>query len=133
MQGTDFVANVPDDVWALFEPTLPNVVWKGVGRKPTSNRLCVHALLDVLITGMGWEYRPKGFPSYKTVQRRLQPWLSLDCFHTAWQQRAQRYVRLHSINGDQVLRDSSTKPSKTGVKTPGRLLWIVVSPVQPST
>ena len=133
MQLTDFVADVPEDVWAVFEPILPPVVWQGVGRKPKSNRACLHALLYVLIAGISWELLPKGFPSYKTVQRRLRRWLALDCFHTAWQQLAQRYMRLHGINWDQVLLDGSKKPSKKGVKTPGRLPWIAVSPVLPST
>mgnify|MGYP000604341218 FL=1 len=133
MQLTDFVAGVPDDVWAVFEPILPAVVWKGVGRKPKSNRACLHALLDVLITGIGWEFLPPGFPSYKTVQRRLKRWLALDCFHTAWQQLARRYVQLHGINWDQVLLDGSKKPSKKGVKTRGPRRWIAVSRVRPST
>ncbi len=133
MKLTDFVADVPADVWTLFEPILPAVIWQGIGRKPKSNRACLHALLYVRIAGIGWEFLPKSFPSYKTVQRRLKRWLTQDCFHTAWQQRAQRYVQLHGINWDQVLLDGSKKPSKKGVKTRGRLRWIVVSPVQPST
>jgi transposase len=78
MKLTDFVADVPEDVWAVFEPILPAVVWKGTGRKPKSNRACLHALLYVLIAGIGWEMLPKCFPSYKTVQRRLRRWLTLD-------------------------------------------------------
>jgi transposase len=116
MQLTDFVRGVPDDVWAIFEPILPPLVWQGNGRKPISNRRCLHALLYVLASGIGWEYLPPGFPSYKTVQRRLRRWLELDCFHTAWQQLAQRYQRLHGINWDQVLLDGSKKPSKKGAK-----------------
>src|SRR5262249_26322456 len=42
--------------------------------------------------------------SSKTIRRRLRHWLLLDGFHTAWAQLAQRYVRLHGVNGDQVLR-----------------------------
>jgi transposase len=133
MKLTDFVADVPEDVWSLFEPILPPVVWVGVGRKPKSNRACLHALLYVLIAGIGWEFLPKSFPSYKTVQRRLKCWLALDCFHTAWRQLARRYVRLHGINWDQVLLDGSKKPSKKGGKTPGRLPWIAVSVGRPST
>ncbi len=133
MKLTDFVADVPEDVWAVFEPILPAVVWQGVGRKPKSNRACLHALLYVLIAGIGWEFLPKGFPSSKTVQRRLKRWLELDCFHTAWQQLAEHYVRLHGINWDQVLLDGSKKPSKKGVKTRDRLRWIAASPVRPST
>ena len=133
MQLTDFVRGVPDDVWAAFEPILPPVVWKGNGRKPKENRECLHALLYVLIAGIGWELLPQGFPSYKTVQRRLKRWLELDCFHDAWRQLAERYIRLHGVNWDQVLLDGSKKPSKKGVKTPGRPRWIAVSAVRPST
>ena len=118
MQLTDFVRGVPDDVWALFEPILPPALWQGTGRKPIDNRRCLHALLFVLASGIGWEYLPPGFPSYKTVQRRLQRWLELDCFHTAWRQLAERYQRLHGINWDQVLLDGSKKPSKKGVRRP---------------
>lgn len=41
MKLTDFVANIPEDVWAVFEPILPPVVWKDVGCKPKSNRACL--------------------------------------------------------------------------------------------
>jgi transposase len=133
MKRTDFVAGVPEDAWAAFEPILPAVPWKGVGRKPKSNRECLHALLYLLVAGIGWELLPKSFPSYKTVQRRLKRWLALDCFHTAWAQLARRYVRLHGINWDQVLLDGSKKPSKKGAKTRGRLPWIAVSVARPST
>ncbi len=133
MKRTDFVAGVPDDVWILFEPILPAVIWKGVGRKPKDNRACLHALRYLLVAGIGWEFLPKSFPNYKTVQRRLKRWLALDCFHTAWQQLAQRYGQFHGINGDQILLDGSKKPSQKGVKTPGRRRWIAVSVVLPST
>jgi transposase len=118
MQLTDFVRGVPDDVWAIFEPILPPVVWQGNGRKPLANRACLHGLLYVLVTGIGWEYLPPGFPSYKTIQRRLQCWLARDCFHTAWQHLAHRYERLHGINWDQVLLDGSKKPAKKGANKP---------------
>ncbi len=133
MQLTDFVRGVPDDVWAIFEPILPPVVWQGNGRKPKSNRDCLHGLLYVLVTGIGWKFLPKGFPSYKTIQRRLKRWLERDCFHAAWRQLAERYERLRGINWDKVLLDGSKKPSKKGVKTRGPVPWIAVSVVQPST
>ena len=133
MKLTDFVEDVPADVWATFEPILPPVVWKGVGRKPKGNRECFHALLYVLIAGIGWELLPKSFPSYKTVQRRLKRWLALDCFHTAWRQLAERYRRLRGINWDKVLLDGSKKPAKKGAPAPAPLPWIAVSVVPPST
>ena len=116
MQLTDFVRGVPDDIWAVFEPILPAVVWQGNGRKPYSSRQCLHALLYVLAAGIAWEMMPPCFPSYKTVQRRLKAWLQRDLFRQAWQQLAQRYEQLNGINWDQVLLDGSKKPSKKGVK-----------------
>jgi len=118
MQLKDFVRGVPDDVWAVFEPILPPVVWKGNGRKPKENRECLHALLYVLASGVAWEMLPVCFPSHKTVKRRLKVWLRLDVFHTAWKQLAQRYQQLHGINWDQLLMDGSKKPSKKGGPRP---------------
>jgi transposase len=120
MQLTDFARKVPDEVWAVFEPILPPVVWCGNGCPPYDNRTCMHAVLYVLVTGIGWRMLPAGFPSYKTVQRRLTVWLALDTFRTAWQQLAQRYDTLYGINWDEVLLDGSKKPAKKGASRPGR-------------
>ena len=49
---------LPEEIWAIFEPLLPSVVWCGDGRPPASNHHCLHGLLYVLITGIGWEYVP---------------------------------------------------------------------------
>jgi transposase len=132
MRLTDFVTGVPDDGWAVFEPILPPVVWKGVGCTPSGNRECLHALLYALIAGIGWAFLPAGFPSAKTVQRRLKRWPERDCFQTAWRPLAQRYARLRGINWDQVLLGGSKKPSKKGARPPGRLPWIAVSGAPPS-
>jgi transposase len=77
MRLTDFARKVPDDVWALFAPILPPVIWCGNGCPPYNNRECLHAVLYVLVTGIEWRMLPAGFPSYKTVQRRLTSWLEL--------------------------------------------------------
>lgn len=121
MSLTDFVRGVPDDLWAVFEPALPPVVWRGNGRKPYGNRECLHALLYVLASGIAWEMMPPCFPSYKTVQRRLKVWLRRDLFRRAWGELAARYERLNGINWDQVLIDGSKKPAKKGARTPVRL------------
>jgi transposase len=118
MQLKDIARRLPDEVWAVFEPILPPVIWCGVGRPPKGNRECFHALLYVLASGIPWEMLPLGFPSYKTVQRRLKRWLERDAFHTAWRQLAERYERLNGINWDQVLLDGSKKPSKKGGNRP---------------
>ena len=120
MQLTDFARRLPDDVWAVFEPILPAKVWSGNGRPPCGNRECLHALLYVLASGIGWEFLPRCFPSYKTVQRRLKVWLREDAFLVAWKRLAQRYERLHGINWDQILLDGSKKPSRSEERRVGK-------------
>ena len=118
MQLSDFARGVPDEVWAVFEPVLPAVVWQGNGRPSIDNRRVLHALLYVLAAGIAWDMLPPCFPSAKTVKRRLKRWLELDLFRDTWATLAQRYERLHGINWDQVLLDGSKKPSKKGASRP---------------
>ena len=117
---TDFARSLPDEVWNLFEPLLPAVVWAGNGRPPVANRPCLHAVFYILISGIAWRMLPVGFPSYRTVQRRLKLWLKQDTFLIAWTQLATRYQQLHGINWDQILLDGSKKPAKKGGEDTGR-------------
>jgi transposase len=133
MRLTDLARGVPDEIWAVFEPILPPVVWCGNGCPPYDNRTCLHALLYVLVTGIPWEMMPPGFPSYKTVQRRLKVWLALDCFAQAWQHLASRYERLQGINWDKILLDGSKKTAKKGAKRRDRVRSIAPSAALPST
>ena len=115
MRLSSLARRLPESVWAVFEPILPPVVWCGEGRKPASNHACLHGLLYVLVTGIGWEYVPACFPCGKTIQARLDRWLELDAFRRAWRRLAEEYHRTHGVNWDQVLVDGSKKPSKKGV------------------
>ena len=74
----------------------------------------MYALFYILVSGIAWQRLPKGFPSYKIVQRHLKVWLQRDTFRTAWQHLAQRYAVFQGINWDQLLLDGSEKPSKKG-------------------
>lgn len=131
MQLKDIARCLPEEVWALLEPLLPARLWCGNGRPPKTNRECFHALLYVLVTGIPWELLPMGFPSYKTVQRRLKVWLALELFHKAWQQLAERYQAVHGINWDQVLLDGSKKPAKKGANRRGHRQSIGVNAARP--
>jgi transposase len=133
MQLTDFARQLPEEVWELFQPLLPPVMWCGNGRPPASNYDCLHAVFYVLVSGIAWRMLPKGFPSYKTAQRRLKVWLQRDTFRTAWQQLAQRYEALHGINWDQILLDGAKKPAKKGAHRRGRVPLIVVNVAPPCT
>jgi transposase len=133
MQLKDLARRLPDDIWAIFEPILPAKVWSGNGRPPCGNRECLHALLYVLASGIGWEFLPWCFPSYKTVQRRLKDWLREDAFLRTWGQLARRYESLHGINWDQILLDGSKKSSEKGARRRGRVRSIAASRARPST
>jgi transposase len=133
MQLKDLARHLPDDIWAIFEPVLPAKVWSGNGRPPCGNRECLHALLYVLASGIGWEFLPWCFPSYKTVQRRLKDWLREDAFLRAWQRLAERYERLRGIDWDQILLDGSKKPSEKGARRRGRVRSIAASRAPRST
>jgi len=133
MKLTDFARQLPEEVWELFQPLLPPVVWCGNGRPPASTYDCLHAVFYVLVSGIAWRMLPQGFPSYKTVQRRLKVWRQLDTFRTAWQQLAQRYEALHGINWDQLLLDGAKKPAKKGANRRGRVQWSVVNVAPPCT
>lgn len=124
MQLTDFARKVPEEVWALFAPLLPPVVWCGNGCPPYANRACLHAVLYVLVTGIGWRMLPPGFPSYKTVPRRLKVWLELEVFRSAWGQLAQRYEARQGLNWDEGLLDGSKKPAKKGASKRVPAPWI---------
>ena len=105
---------LPDEVWAAFEPVLPPVVWGGVGRPPAGNRDCLHAVVYVAISGIGWKLLPPCFPSYKTVQGRLDAWLALDAFRRVWADCAARYDALRGVNFDQLGIDGPRKAAKKG-------------------
>ena len=119
MKLKDVARDVPDEVWEVFEPLLPPRIWFGIGRRPLSNRVCLHALLYVLVSGITWELLPPGFPSYKTVQRRWRLWSEQACFRLAWHQLAERYQVTQGINWDQLLLDGSKKPAKKGGQQTG--------------
>jgi transposase len=118
MELKEIARRLPEDIWEVFEPLLPPVVWCGNGRPPRGNKECFHGLLYVLASGIAWEMLPPCWPSYKTIQRRLKLWLRLDVFRAAWARLAQRYERLRGVNWDQVLLDGSKKPAKKGASRP---------------
>lgn len=124
--------HLPDEVWAAFEPVLPKVVWCGNGRPPCDNRDCLHAVIYVSITGIGWKMLPPCFPCYKTVQARLESWLQLDVFKDVWAACATRYDALRGINFDQLSIDGSRKPAKKGANRSAPLQLIAVNPARKS-
>jgi transposase len=118
MRLSDLARRLPDEIWRTFEPALPPVVWCGNGCPPYSNRECLHGVLYVLVSGVGWDFVPSCFPCGKTLKSRMKEWLELESFRAVWRQLAEQYEALHGINWDKVLIDGSKKKAQKG----GRLL-----------
>jgi transposase len=133
MKLTDFARHLPEEVWHLFQPLLPPVVWCGNGRPPASNSDCLQAVFSVLASGIAWRMLPTGFPSYKTGHRRRKVWLQRETLRTAWHQLAQRYDALQGLNGAPRLLDGSKKPSKKGATRRDRAQSSAASAGQPCT
>ncbi len=79
----DMARRLPEEIWVLFEPILPARIGCGNGRPLKSHRDGFDALRYVWVVGMPWELLPVGFPSHKSIQRRLTVWLALEVFHPA--------------------------------------------------
>jgi len=118
---------LPDEVWNAFEPVLPRVVWCGNGRRPCENRDCLHALIYLVITGIGWKMLPRCFPSYKTVQMRWKTWLKQEAFRQVWSGCASRYGLVRGVNFDQLSIDGSRKPAKKGDPKPAPIRLIALN------
>jgi len=128
MQFMEVARGVPQDVWQVFEPVLPPVSWKGNGRPPIDNRRVLHALLYLLVSGIGWDLLPwPAFPSAKTVKRRLAVWARSEVFKETWSRLAQTYDRLSGINWDQLCIDGSKRPSKKGARRRARVPLIAAN------
>jgi transposase len=84
-------------------------------------------VIYVGITGIGWKMLPPCFPSYKTVQHRLDRWLELDAFNRVWASCVRQYDSLRGINLDQLSIDGSRKPAKKGGSKPVRIQPIEAS------
>ena len=124
---SELARRLPDEVWGTFEPLLPPVAWKGNGRPPAGNRTCLHGILYVLVSGVGWDLVPACFPCGKTLKSRLKRWLELDCFRAAWTALAGRYESLAGVNWDKVLLDGAKHKSPKGGRRPARRRWTAPS------
>jgi transposase len=67
---------LPDAVWALVEPLLPQDDRPGAGRRPIGDRRTLTGILYVLRTGVPWDQLPLelGCGSGMTCLRRLRQW-----------------------------------------------------------
>ena len=130
---SDLARRLPDAVWRTFEPILPPVVWRGNGRPPCGNRACLHGVLYVLVSGVGWDFVPGCFPCGRTLKARLKVWLGLDCFHAAWAELARQYELLRGVNWDKVLLDGAKHKAPKGGRRPAPARSTAASAAPPST
>jgi transposase len=69
------VFEVRDEVWAVVEPLLPEVLEQTTGRPRIEDRVAFNAIVFVLITGIAWRFVPRELGcSGVTAWRRLRDW-----------------------------------------------------------
>src|ERR1043165_6482743 len=73
---------VDDGLWSRIAPLLPAWPDKASGTRPLPDRLCLHGILLVLHTGIGWEDLPQelGYGSGMTCWHRLKRWSDAGVF-----------------------------------------------------
>ena len=105
---------LPEEIWVLFEPILLARIGCGNGRPLKSHRDGFDALRYVWVVGMPWELLPVGFPSHKSIQRRLTVSAGAGGVPSSLAAVGRTVPIVARDPRDQVLLDGAKKPAKKG-------------------
>ncbi|HEY5314143.1 MAG TPA: transposase, partial [Pirellulales bacterium] len=98
---------LPDAVWSLVEPLLPQDGRAGAGRRPIADRRTLTGILYVLRTGIPWDQLPSelGCGSGMTCLRRLRQW-----------QRCEAWPRIQQVLLEKLPQASSLEWARVNVQ-----------------
>lgn len=119
---------LPDELWELIAPLLPEECPKPLGGRPrVSARACLTGILFVLKTGTPWEYLPQemGCGSGMTCWRRLRDWQESGLWIRIWQLLLDELGHAGQLNLDVAVLDSCSVRAVFGGRTPARTRRIV--------
>src|SRR3954465_1002304 len=114
---------VPDALWEIVEPLLPEEPPKPTGgRPPVPDRACLTGIIFVLKTGIPWEDLPQemGCGSGMTCWRRLRDWQAAGVWQSLHRGLLDELGRADRIDWSRAALDSASVPAKRGVKKSDR-------------
>jgi len=115
---------VPDELWAVIQPLLPEPPSHARGGRPRiPDRQVLAGILFVLRTGTPWSYLTGelGCGSGSTCWRRLRDWQAAGVWRRLERTLLQRLSDADQIDWSRAAIDSTTVPAKRGAKRPGRI------------
>jgi transposase len=108
---------VPDDLWAVVEPLLPQAPPKPKGGRPrVPDRATLTGILFVLCSGIPWEMLPKemGCGSGMTCWRRLRDWHEAGLWQRLHQVMLDKLGIADQIDWSRASADATFVPAKKG-------------------
>lgn len=111
-------ALVPDELWAIVEPLLPEHPPSPKGGKPrVPDRVCLAGILFVLKTGIPWEDFPREMGCCgMTLWNRLAEWTRAGVWRELHAVLLDRLRAADALNLDRVIVDSSSVRAVHGGK-----------------
>ncbi len=127
---------VPDELWAIVEPLVPEERPKPKGGRPrVPNRACLTGIIFVLKTGLPWELLPQelGCGSGMTCWRRLQEWQQAGVWDRLHRALLNRLGDADQIDWTRAALDSASVPAKKGAVRPDRIQRIAANRARNAT
>ena len=109
---------VPDELWALWEPLIPehvNTHRFGGGRPRTPDRKCADGMYFVLRTGCQWKALDEtDVCSGSVAHARFQEWEAAEVFERLWIAALEHYDALKGLDWDWLSMDGAMTKSPLG-------------------
>ena len=111
--------DIPDDLWLMVEPLLPEEVARPQGgRPPVPNYRILCGIIYRLRTGCQWRAVPPRFGTGPTLHRRFQEWVERGIFTDIFNILVRYYDQLKGIDWHWMSMDGSiSKALKSGEGT----------------
>ena len=115
---------VPDELWEVIEPLLPQEPPKPEGGRPRlEDRAVLTGIVFVLKSGIPWEILPQemGCGSGVTCWRRLREWHEAGVWERLHKVLLDRLGEADRIDWERASLDSASVPAKKGARKPERI------------